>query len=236
MRTGEAVEEDVTLALTPEVIRTAQRADDVISVIVDLMETSQEKPPWSLVEALDVDVQQLWAQWESLEILNEILCRNFVNADNLLKYRQLVVPHELRASLLLQLHAGNTAGHFGISKTQERVKRSAYWRGWMKDVALFCRRCDLCCRYRRWPTVRQGALQYTPATTTMQKMHVDLTGPHVRSKNGFKYLLTAVDYFTKYLVSVPIRDKTALSVAKALVQHVYLHLGCCEIQVSNQGR
>ena len=36
------------------------------------------------------------------------------------------------------------------------------------------------------------------------------------------YLLTTVDYFAKYLICVPIRDKSALSVAKALVKHVYL--------------
>ena len=67
------------------------------------------------------------------------------------------------------------------------------------------------------------------------KIHVDLTGPHVRSKNGFVYLLTAVDYFTKYLICIPIRDKTALSVAKALVKHVYLMLGYHVLQISDIG-
>jgi hypothetical protein len=70
----------------------------------------------------------------------------------------------------------------------------------------------------------------------MQKFHIDLTGPHVRSKNGFNYLLTGICSFTKYLVAVPLRDKTALSVAKALVKHVYLVYGAAEIQVHDQGK
>ena len=61
---------------------------------------------------------------------------------------------------------------------------------------------------------------------------MDLTGPHVRSKNG---LLTVIDYFTKYLICVPIRDKTALSVAKALVKHVYSLFGCPILQTSDMG-
>ena len=62
-----------------------------------------------------------------------------------------------------------------------------------------------------------------------------MTGPHVRSKNGFVYLLTAVEYFTKYLICVQIRNKTALSVAKALVKHVYLLFGCPILQISDMG-
>ena len=74
---------------------------------------------------------------------------------------------------------------------------------------MFCRQCIQCNRYRRGPGVRQGEPQQATAEGPFTKIHVDLTGPHVRSKNGFVYLLTAVDYFTKYLICFPIRDKSA---------------------------
>ena len=123
----------------------------------------------------------------------------------------------------------------GVKKTQDRVMKMAYWRGWRSDEAIFCRRCIQCNRYRRGPGVRHGELQQATAGGPFTKIHVDLTGPHVRSKNGFVYLLTAIDYFTKYLICVPIRDKTALSVAKALVKHVYLLFGCPILQISDMG-
>ena len=82
--------------------------------------------------------------------------------------------------------------------------KMAYWRGWLTDVALFCRRCIQCDRYRRGPVARQGELQQATAGGPFKKIHVDLTGPHVRSKIGFVYLLTAVDCITKYLLCVPI--------------------------------
>ena len=109
---------------------------------------------------------------------------------------------------------GLKAGHMGVNKTQDRVMMMAYWRGWRTDVALFCRRCIQCNRYRRGPIAHQGELQQATTVGPFMKIHVDLTGPHVRSKNGFVYLLTSVDYFTKYLICVPIRDKSALSVAR----------------------
>ena len=102
-------------------------------------------------------------------------------------------------------------------------------------MALFCRRCIQCNRYRPGSVARQGELQQATAGGPFTKIHVDLTGPHVHSKNGFVYLLTAIDDFTKYLICVPIRDKSALSVVKALVKHVYLLLGCSVLQISDMG-
>jgi hypothetical protein len=69
----------------------------------------------------------------------------------------------------------------------------------------------------------------------MQKVHIDLTGPHTRSSQQKVYLLTAVCSFTKYLIIVPLRDKTALAVAKALVERVYLVYGPMELLVHDGG-
>src|SRR5271169_1235299 len=78
-------------------------------------------------------------------------------------------------------------------------------------------------------------MQPQPASAPLRKLHIDLTGPHVKSGGGFVYLLTCIDYFTKYLITVPIRDKTALSVAQALVKHVYLVYGAVDLQMSDCG-
>ena len=102
-------------------------------------------------------------------------------------------------------------------------------------MALFCRRCDQCNRYRRVPGARQGELQQATTGGPFTKIHVDLTGPHLLSKNGFVNLLTAIDYLTKYLIYVSIRDKTALSAAKALVKHAYLLIECSVLQTSDMG-
>ena len=145
-----------------------------------------------------------------------------MGTDDQVRWRQLLVSRSLRVPLLLHLHVGPTADHMGVKKTQNRVIKMAYWRGWRADVALFYKHCIQCNRYRRGPGARQCELQQATAGGPFTKIHVDLTGPHVRSKNGFVYLLTAVDYFTKYLICVPIRDKSALSFTKALVKHIYL--------------
>ena len=72
-----------------------------------------------------------------------------MGTDGQVRWRQLLVPRSLRAPLLQQLHAGPTAGHLRVIKTQDQVMKMVYWRGWRADVALFCRRCIQFNRYLR---------------------------------------------------------------------------------------
>jgi len=69
----------------------------------------------------------------------------------------------------------------------------------------------------------------------MQKVHVELVGLFPTFKRGYKYLLTAICGFTKYLICVPIRDKVNVTVAGALMKHLYLVYGPAKILVHDQG-
>jgi len=58
----------------------------------------------------------------------------------------------------------------------------------------------------------------------MEVLHVDLTGLHVDCQ-GYRYIMTACDAFTRFVVAVPLRNKTAICAARALVQEVILKYG-----------
>ena len=64
-------------------------------------------------------------------------------------------------------------------------------------------------------------------------MGVRPRGPFPKSLQGFVYILTAICVFTKYMVLVPLRDKTAASVARALFEAVFLKFGAGEILTDN---
>ena len=102
-------------------------------------------------------------------------------------------------------------------------------------MELFVRRCDQCCRYRKGPTRLQGAMKNGVGLAPFQKFHIDLTGPHRKSSGDHVYLLTGICCFTKYLIAVPLKDKTALTVANALLKNVYFIYGAVELQVHDNG-
>ena len=168
-------------------------------------------------------------------MVDGVIYRRFEKPDGTLLYRQTLVPRILRKEFLHFIRDHVTSGHFGVKKTQENCMRYACWSGCRKDVEVHVRRCEACSRSRKEARFRHEALQYAPGLTVMQKFHIDLTGPHVRSRNGFVYLLTGYCCFSKYLVAVPLRDKTALSVVGALATNVNRVYGSPEIVVSDRG-
>jgi len=59
------------------------------------------------------------------------------------------------------------------------------------------------------------------AEASTEVLHVVLTGPHVSSQ-GYRYIMTACDSFTRFVIAATLRNKTALSVARAVVHEVVL--------------
>ena len=69
----------------------------------------------------------------------------------------------------------------------------------------------------------------------MDRLHIDLCGPFPRSK-GCCYILTCIDAYTRFLTATPIPDKSATTVAAALVKEVFCKLGCSRQLVSDLGK
>jgi len=132
-------------------------------------------------------------------------------------------------------HASVTGGHMGVKKTQVKVARRAYWVGWTRDVRDFCRRCDICAKYHSGTVKKQGELQNMFVGAPWERVAIDVTGPHPQSSKGNKYMVTMLDHFTKYAFAFPIRAHDAVTIAKHLVERVFLVYGVLLQLLSDRG-
>jgi len=69
----------------------------------------------------------------------------------------------------------------------------------------------------------------------VERWACDLAGPFPKSTKGHAYILTAICAFTKYIILVPLRDKTAIFVAKAIFEKVFLKFGAGEVLTDSGG-
>jgi len=58
--------------------------------------------------------------------------------------------------------------------------------------------------------------------STVGKVAIDVTGPHPQSSKGNEFMVTILDHFTKYAFAFPVRAHDAITVAKHLVERVFL--------------
>ena len=139
---------------------------------------------------------------------------------------QLVVPSKFRGHVMKIAHESILGGHQGSTKTAEKVLTNFFWPGVHADITRFCRSCDICQR-----TLPKGKVSKVPLgkmpliDTPFQRVAIDIIGPiHPISENGNRYILTFVDYATRYPEAVPLRSIETTRVAEAMVQ-VFTRVG-----------
>ena len=100
---------------------------------------------------------------------------------------------------------------------------------------IYCRNCVTCNQYCKGRVApKQGQLQPMVMGAPVERWACDLSGPFPTSSRGHTYILTAVCVFTKYIVLVPLRDKLATTVARAIMHNVFLRFGAVEILTDNE--
>ncbi|RUS70944.1 hypothetical protein EGW08_021289 [Elysia chlorotica] len=150
--------------------------------------------------------------------------------------RQVVLPESLRKYVMSVAHDTITGGHLGIKKTREKIMSNFFWPGMYEDVARYCRSCDICQKTVSKGTVQKAPMENIPVVDVpFKRVAVDLIGPiEPASEAGHRYILTLVDYATRYPEAVPLRRIDTETVAEALVD-IYSRLGVPEEILSDQG-
>jgi transposase InsO family protein len=213
---------------TTEIVK-SQKEDPVLSKVRSWL--SEGMPSLQEILLEEEAVKVYWHQRDSLYLKDDAIYRRTPD-----EVEQVLVPKDLREDYLRLAHTGVTGGHLGVKRTRWQVRRRAYWVGWSGDVKRFCRHCDGCCRYRRGALQRQGPLQPMTCGEPWERVSVDVTGPHPRSRKGNIYILTMMDNFSKFAEAVPMANQEATTVAKALVETIVVRYGAPLQILTDQGR
>ena len=232
---GKNEEETAETLLRLEEFKIAQQQDPDIAPIVKCFESDNIQPQWSEIASQSPATKAYWAQWNSLRLKDGILYRLWVSPTE--DHRmQLVVPRKYREDILRLLHDSPTSGHFSVNKTLCRVRHRFYWVGCGRDVKLYCSRCNVCAS-RKGPAKKQRApMKMYNVGAPMERVAIDVLGPLPLTEKGNKYLLIAMDYFTKWPEAFAIPNQEATTVAKVLVEEFFCRFGVPLEIHSDQGR
>ncbi|XP_046545517.1 uncharacterized protein LOC124255665 [Haliotis rubra] len=166
---------------------------------------------------------------------NEMLYREYVSHDGLAVV-QAVVPTELRSEVMKVCHESLMGGHMGVKKTLDRVISQFYWPGVQGDVRRHCLSCDVCQR-----TIPKGKVGKVPLgqmpliSTPFERIAVDLIGPlYPVTDRGNRYILTVVDYATRYPEAVALPRIETEYVAEALLE-IFSRVGVPKEMLSDMG-
>ena len=106
-----------------------------------------------------------------------------------------------------------------------------------KEFYLYCTQCDICQRVGPKISTNLQPLHPIMPTEVFQKWGLDFIGlvnpPTKSTKN--RYVITAMDYTTKWVEAEALKDNTAKSTSESLFEEISKKTGCPLEFVSDQG-
>ena len=164
--------------------------------------------------------KSLWVQKNLLKFKDDVLYikekENFC----------LVVPYSLRQEIFHLCHDSPIAGHLGIQKTIQRIKRSFMWYNMIRDCTAYVKSCATCNQNKKPARTIRAQLGSYHAGFPMERVHIDILGPFTTSRTVNKYILMMCDQFSKWLECAAIPDQAAETVAQQFLEHFIATFGC----------
>ena len=172
------------------------------------------------------------------EEINGLIYRICVRSKNEYEVgaKQLVVPEIYREKVLNLAHDSLTAGHFSHRKTSNKIFQKFFWPGAGEHIKRYCKSCHKCQKVTPKGNVRKVPLGNVPIISEpFSRVAIDLIGPlSPCSDRGHKFILTLIDYGTRFPEAVPLRNIDTVTVAESLVE-IFSRVGVPKEMLSDRG-
>ena len=164
-------------------------------------------------------------------------------ANNILKDLQIIIfkepkfidnPVEIQ-NILINNHNTPTGGHVGQHRLYLRIREKYKWRDMKGSIAQFVNACELCRRNKIIKHTKEPMKITTTPNKAFEIISIDTVGPLPKTDNNNRYCITIQCDLTKYIVIIPIQNKEANTIAKALVENFILTYGHFLEMRSDQG-
>lgn len=165
---------------------------------------------------------------------NNILKRKWKSKNGIKSGTQVVLPKQLRKTVLELAHDRPLAGHLGLEKTKQRILSSFYWPELFSDVKKHCQTYDICQKTAKRTNQKVPMVTTPIINEPFTKIAMDIVGPLNRTKSGKKYILTIIDHSTRYPEAFALKEIDAKSVASALIE-IFSRVGLPKIILTDQG-
>nr|GEX83031.1 reverse transcriptase domain-containing protein [Tanacetum cinerariifolium] len=135
-----------------------------------------------------------------------------------------IIPEEKRKARAIHRKAGSM--HSGPRSVVAKALRSGYyWPTMHTDARNLIKECSGCQVHR--PVPRNPQEKLTPITSTwpFYKWGIDITGPFLEGPEKVKFLIVAMDYFTKWIEAKLVATITGAQVKKFVWDNIVCRFG-----------
>lgn len=128
--------------------------------------------------------------------------------------------------IIYENHDTPIGGHVGTERLFKKLRSKYYWPNMRKIIKDYVKNCSKCTQNKHSIKTNETYIKTTTPTKCFDLISIDTIGPFTKSIRGNRYALTVQCDLSKFIVAIPIPDKQAKTLAKALVESCILTFGC----------
>uniref|UniRef100_A0A2N9HRX3 Uncharacterized protein n=1 Tax=Fagus sylvatica TaxID=28930 RepID=A0A2N9HRX3_FAGSY len=153
-----------------------------------------------------------------------------------LPYLRCLAPDEANY-VLREIHEGVCGNHSGARALQRKVVRAGYyWPSMQADASRFVQHCDKCQHFANLVHSPPEALVPMTAPWPFAQWGLDIMGAFPIGRRQLKFLVVAIDYFTKWVEAEPLATITEKNVQNFVWKAVICRFEIPRVLVSDNGK
>ncbi len=134
--------------------------------------------------------------------------------------------------ILSLVHEHLLSGHFGLEAILTKLKKRYYWPKMKNDIKSYIQTCDQC--QRRGKTTNENELHLIKIKELFYQWGIDIVGSLTETSRRNKYIVVAINYFTKYPEARALTNANAKSVANFIYENIICRHRCSRKIISDR--
>ncbi|KAI7944866.1 hypothetical protein MJO28_010561 [Puccinia striiformis f. sp. tritici] len=212
-----------------EVVKQSYSSNCELNTLINILTTNNNNP--ELIASLPKELAQHY-QLGKFSLLDGLLYFRHTHSS-------VIVLNDKKhiLSILSECHDGITSAHLSEERTLEKVKQTAWWIDWKKQVHQYCSTCDICQKTNKQTGKRYGLLQkISEPKNRWEVINMDfVTGLPPGGSYSYNSVLVVVDRYSKRARFLPNhKDDTAMEVALLFWNRIMAEVGIPKIIISDR--
>ncbi|KAK3005279.1 hypothetical protein RJ639_017547 [Escallonia herrerae] len=153
-----------------------------------------------------------------------------------LPYLKCLTPKEADYALQ-EVHEGICGQHLGGRNLAHKILRQGYfWPGMQRDAIKFTKRCDQCQKFAPLTHTPAAPLSILTSPIPFAMWGMDILGPFPMATGQRRFVIVAIDYFTKWTEAEPLATITASKCEEFFWKNVVCRFGVPKILITDNGK
>src|SRR5688572_16862818 len=177
-----------------------------------------------LKEKGEENITEEWKQW----------ARQFTeNNNHIYLGNKRIIPRYEVERIIAMFHDEPTIAHQNKHTIHQHISKRYIWNTMKKDIEEYTKTCWEC---QQRGTARQNNPKQTiQPSDCFERWGIDIVGPLLATETGNRYIIVAMDYFTRWPEAKVVRSANSEEVANFIYENIICRFGAPRVIQSDQG-